>query len=176
MKKNVLDLETFRRELTDMLSGVAVTPPKAPETVSELAAAAKMARRAPTAAEYRPKYVLSRQGPWSPLAVLAAREEELHAVPAALAKLPDANNNKAGATLRVHQLMKSVDTSHATRERAKELRHDAISVYASLKSNGPIESMLDAQLVAVHNAALDCLGRAANMINPRAQEVNFATD
>jgi hypothetical protein len=170
------DFDTIRHELLKKSQSCPVVPAPRPDEAAiatRPAAAASRNGRALTADEYRRRPWISRQGPPSPLAVLAAREVELHAVPAAIAKLSDFNERRPDPNLRVYQLANSVDTSFASRERGKELKADAIRLYASLRSRDPLESMLDRLIVATHNAAMNCFGRAAITSNTHAQQVNL---
>ena len=177
----MIDRDEFRRGLLAMLPQVDSTSHSeeiatASQPATSLAAsqpAASIARhgRSMTADEYRRRPWISREGPPRPLGALVAREKELEAQPAALIQL--ANVEVPDPNLLVHQLTRSVDLAYLTGQRAKELKQDTLRLYAALRPTNPVDSMLCQQIVAVHNAAMSSLGRAANTGNLRAQEVNL---
>ena len=178
-----MDQEEFRPGLLAMLPQVDSTPssgeiasasqPATSVAASEPATSIARHGRSMTADEYRRRPWISREGPWRPLGALVARENELETQSAALIQLANVEIKRPDPNLLVHQLTRSVDLAYLTGPRAKELKQDTLRLYSALRPTNPVDSMLCRQIVALHNAAMGSLGRAANTANLRSQEVNL---
>jgi hypothetical protein len=111
-----------------------------------------------------------RRGPSRPLGALANAEADLHAHSAASAKLSPWQQRQPGKNLLNHQLLRAVDTSHASGWRADQLRNDAVALYSALQSEDAIESILDRLIVANSCSAMACHARIATTSNPKLVE------
>ena len=109
-----------------------------------------------------------RRGPSRPLAALSKAEADLETRSEALLALSTSRQKTPDEDLLIHQLSQAVNTSDASRTTAPKLRRDTISLFSSLDSNDPIESILDRHIVAMSVSAMHCQARAAFAGNPKA--------
>ena len=108
-----------------------------------------------------------------PLAKLAAKEAELSETSTARAHLLAVHNQAADPTLLAYQISASVNTPHASNHLAKQMRADARRLYAALQSEDPVESIIDRLLVALTNASMGSLQRAAHPGNDKVRQVEL---
>ena len=92
-----------------------------------------------------------------PLAILAAKEAELHAHSAGLAKLSGLDAGLPDQDLLVDQLMRTVSSNRGNSHHDRKIRRQAVALYSALGSRDPIESMIDRVLVGMNIATMDCL-------------------
>jgi hypothetical protein len=127
------------------------------------------------AAEDRRKLLMTRRGRFDrPLAILAAKEAALHAQSKGLVGLSAVGNRRPDPNLLVYQIANTLGPGYADGHLRAKLKGETISLYSSLRSRDPLESMLDRILVGLTNATMDSFARAARAgDSSRARETSL---
>ena len=115
-----------------------------------------------------------RNGPSFPLTALAQKEGDLHAQSQRMSKLGKGGKASPDANLAVRQVANTVNRSRIGGHAAKTIQNEAVRLYSSLEPEGPVDSMLARQMVGLHNAAMECLERAANSDKFQVRDVELS--
>jgi hypothetical protein len=131
-------------------------------------------RRAPSAKEYRPKFLASRNGPLSPLQGIAFAETELHEQSALLSNLDQSSGPKPYKNLLTYQLRSLASVAFGVgRHLSLTLKAEIVALFSSLQSRDPIESMIHQQMVGLHIGHAESLRRAFQAGDCRVREVEM---
>jgi hypothetical protein len=108
-----------------------------------------------------------------PLAQINKAESELEQSSQALQVLSEPKQKKLDKHLVAYQLAHSVNTTRTSRTVASRIKHDVMRQYTALDSNDAVEAILNRNIVALSNGALECHARAALTNNPKALDLNL---
>ena len=112
-----------------------------------------------------------KSGPDSPLGQLAHTEAELKDRTQALQILSTPESNSPDRDLLIYQLRRAVNTGNASSTISTKIQRDTLSLYASLDSSDPIDSILNRHLVTMSNGAMECQYRSTFAGNPKSFDV-----
>jgi len=116
-------------------------------------------------------YAERKRGPTRPLRVLVGAEVYIQRRADAAAILSNPKARQVDSTLLTHQLTDIVNFGPLSK--AREMKNDAIRLYASLESKNPSESILNRLQVMMLISVAECHARAARTANPKAIDVNL---
>ena len=108
-----------------------------------------------------------------PLAQLNKAEIELEQSSQALQVLSEPKQKKLDKHLVAYQLAHSVNTTRTSRTVASRIKHDVMRQYTALDSSDAVEAILNRNIVALSNGALESHARAAVTSNPKALDLNL---
>jgi len=108
----------------------------------------------------------------APLAALAQKERELAEHSTIAQKPTEFDEKRPDPDLAVYQVSRCLNPAVSGHQRTKILQ-DAVSLFASLQSKDPLESMADRLMLGLHSSAMACIERAAKTGNLRALDVNL---
>lgn len=114
-----------------------------------------------------------RSGNDRPLAQLVHAETELKNRSQALQAISAPKQKKPDKDLLMYQLAHSVNASRTNRTFASKIKRDTMRLYSALDSSDTLESILDRNIVALSNSAMECHTRAALTSKPQALDINL---
>ena len=108
-----------------------------------------------------------------PLAQINKAESELEQSSQALQVLSEPKQKKLDKHLVAYQLAHSVNTTRTSRTVASRIKHDVMRLYTALDSSDAVEAILNRNIVALSNGALESHARAAVTNTPKALDLNL---
>jgi hypothetical protein len=106
-----------------------------------------------------------------PIGKLAHAENELENYSEAMKALDAPKRKQPDRHLVSYQPRQSLVTSRTSLTYSRMIRREMLQLYAALESRDAIESILDRQIVALSNVALECQARAACSGNPKVLDL-----
>jgi hypothetical protein len=113
-----------------------------------------------------------KMGPDRPLYRLARTEAELKEREQTLAVLSAPKPVKIGSDLLHYQLQRGINRTGVCKTHAAKILRDTLSLYVSLDSRDPVESLLNRHMVTMSNGAMECHYRSVFACNnPKSFDV-----